>query len=75
MRWDGELVHTKSNRNPVVMANRWSLQRDEGGRPVGIPETKNDIATESAHVWRPLRDTGLVRTGYSARFHSQAARG
>ncbi len=39
------------------MANRWSLQRDEGGR-VGIPETKNDIATE-----RPLRTPGLCAPG------------
>lgn len=27
-RWEGELVHTKSNGTQVVVSSRWSLQRD-----------------------------------------------
>ena len=43
-RWEGELVHTKRDGTRVVVASRWSLQRDEGERPVAILETNNDIS-------------------------------
>jgi PAS domain S-box-containing protein len=42
-RWEGELVHTKKFGTPVIVASRWSLQRDEKGVPVAILETNNDI--------------------------------
>jgi PAS domain S-box-containing protein len=42
-RWEGELVHTKRDGSRVVVASRWSLQRDGEGRPVAILETNNDI--------------------------------
>jgi PAS domain S-box-containing protein len=42
-RWEGELVHTKRDGTRVVVASRWSLQRDAQGRPVAILETNNDI--------------------------------
>ena len=42
-RWEGELVHTKKFGTPVIVASRWSLQRDERGRPVAVLETNNDI--------------------------------
>jgi PAS domain S-box-containing protein len=42
-RWDGELVHTKRDGTEVVVASRWSLQRDQRGRPVAVLETNNDI--------------------------------
>jgi PAS domain S-box-containing protein len=42
-RWEGELVHTKRDGSEVVVASRWSLQRDERGRPVATLETNNDI--------------------------------
>lgn len=41
--WEGELVHTKRDGTQVTVASRWSLRRDEHGRPVGILETNNDI--------------------------------
>ena len=41
--WEGELVHTKRDGNPIVVAARWSLQRDENGRPAGVLEINNDI--------------------------------
>ena len=43
-RWEGELVHTKIDRTQFVVASRWSLQRDESGKPVGVLETNNDIS-------------------------------
>jgi two-component system, LuxR family, sensor kinase FixL len=42
-RWEGELVHTKRDGTQVIVASRWSLQRDERGRAVATLETNNDI--------------------------------
>lgn len=42
-RWDGELEGSRSDGTRVVVASRWSLRRDEAGRPVAIMETNNDI--------------------------------
>ena len=42
-RWEGELVHTKRDGTEVVVASRWSVQRDAAGRPAAILETNNDI--------------------------------
>jgi PAS domain S-box-containing protein len=42
-RWEGELIHTKRDGTEVVVASRWSLQRDEKGEPLAILETNNDI--------------------------------
>jgi PAS domain S-box-containing protein len=42
-QWEGELVHTKRDGSTVVVASRWSLQKDERGRPRAILETNNDI--------------------------------
>ncbi len=42
-RWEGELVHTKRDGSQVVVASRWSLQRDELGRPAAILETNNNV--------------------------------
>ena len=35
-RWEGELVQTRADGSRVVVASRWSLQRDEEGRPRAI---------------------------------------
>jgi PAS domain S-box-containing protein len=42
-RWDGELRHNKADGTEVVVSSRWSLQRDESGKPVAILETNNDV--------------------------------
>jgi len=42
-RWEGELVHTKRDGTQVTVASRWSLQRDEDGKPVATLETNNDV--------------------------------
>ena len=42
-RWDGELRQTKADGTVVVVSSRWSLQRDEMGKPLAILETNNDI--------------------------------
>src|SRR5580704_5959647 len=42
-RWEGELEKTKADGTRVVVASRWSLQRNELGDPIAILETNNDI--------------------------------
>jgi PAS domain S-box-containing protein len=43
-RWDGELQKSRSDGTQVIVASRWSLRRDEQGRPFAILETNNDIS-------------------------------
>lgn len=53
-RWEGELVHTKPDGTKVVVASRWSLQRDDLGQPTAILETNNDV-TEQKRAEAELR--------------------
>ena len=55
-RWEGELTHTKRDGTQVVVASRWSLQRDERERPAAILETNNDI-TERKRAEESLRES------------------
>jgi PAS domain S-box-containing protein len=55
-RWEGELIHTKRDGAQVVVASRWSLQRDAQGNPIAILETSNDI-TERKRAEEALRDS------------------
>jgi PAS domain S-box-containing protein len=43
-RWEGELTHTKADGATIAVSSRWSLRRDEDGRPAAILETNNDIS-------------------------------
>jgi PAS domain S-box-containing protein len=52
--WEGELVHTRRDGAQVTAASRWSLQRDEQGRPLGTLENNNDI-TEHKRAEEALR--------------------
>jgi PAS domain S-box-containing protein len=42
-RLEVELIHTKREGTKVVVASRWSVQRDRAGRPIGTLETNNDV--------------------------------
>jgi two-component system sensor kinase FixL len=55
-RWEGELIHSKADGTQVVVASRWSLQRDERQRPRAVLETNNDI-TERKRAEEALRQT------------------
>jgi len=48
-RWEGELVHTRRDGTPVVVASRWSLRRGGPDRVPAILETNNDV-TERKHA-------------------------
>ena len=53
-RWEGELTHTKRDGSEVVVASRWSMQRNRAGRPLAILETNNDV-TERKRTENALR--------------------
>jgi PAS domain S-box-containing protein len=53
-RWEGELRHTKADGTHVVVASRWSLQRDERQGPLAILELNSDI-TERKRAEDALR--------------------
>jgi PAS domain S-box-containing protein len=52
--WEGELLQTKADGTRVVVASRWSLQRDERQQPLTILELNNDI-TERKRAEEALR--------------------
>jgi PAS domain S-box-containing protein len=60
-RWEGELVHTKRDGTEVVVASRWSLQRDEQGEPAAILETNNDITERKLALTEQKRAAEALR--------------
>ncbi|MGH9476272.1 MAG: two-component system sensor histidine kinase NtrB [Terriglobales bacterium] len=42
-RWEGELRHTNSRGEELVIYSRWVLRRDASGRPAGMLESNRDI--------------------------------
>jgi PAS domain S-box-containing protein len=55
-RWDGEIEKIRADGTQVVVASRWSLQRDDDGQPAAILETNNDI---TEHKRRELQISAL----------------
>ena len=53
-RWEGELIHAKRDGTRLVVASRWSLQRNDYGNPIAILETNNNI-TERKQAEEALR--------------------
>ncbi|MFA5955883.1 nitrogen regulation protein NR(II) [Hyphomicrobium sp.] len=45
-RWQGEIRQTKRDGTEVVVASRWSQQRDDKGRPIATMVTNNDITDQ-----------------------------
>ncbi|MEG3901628.1 PAS domain S-box protein [Microcoleus sp. B4-C5] len=42
--WEGEVQHTTSDRRQIIVASRWTLQRDGEGKPCAQLEINNDIS-------------------------------
>ena len=57
-RWSGELTHRRKDGAPIVVASRWSLDRDEYGQPSAILETNSDI-TERKRFEEAARESEL----------------
>ncbi|WP_228042406.1 MULTISPECIES: methyl-accepting chemotaxis protein [unclassified Tychonema] len=41
--WEGELIHTTNYNTKITVFSRWTLQRDEQGKPKAILEINNDF--------------------------------
>jgi PAS domain S-box-containing protein len=67
-RWEGELVHTTRDGTPVVVASRWSLQRDDRGRPAGVLETNNDVTARRRAEEALRRQANLLEQTHDAIF-------
>jgi PAS domain S-box-containing protein len=65
-RWEGELIHTKRDGAQVAVASRWSLRRDEQGRPAGVLETNNDITERKRADEALRRQANLLEQSHDA---------
>jgi PAS domain S-box-containing protein len=54
--WEGELVHVRRDGTRVVVASRWSLQRDERGEPLATLEINSDV-TDRREAEEALRSS------------------
>jgi PAS domain S-box-containing protein len=55
-RWEGELRHRRRDGTELIVASRWSLQRDENGASIGTLESNSDV-TERRHAEEKVRRT------------------
>lgn len=65
-RWEGELRHTKADGTHVVVASRWSLQRNERQGPVAILELNNDITQRKLAEDALRRQANLLEQTHDA---------
>ncbi len=65
-RWEGELRHTKADGTHVVVASRWSLQRDERQGPLGILELNSDITERKRAEDAIRRQANLLEQTHDA---------
>src|SRR6266700_710960 len=42
-KWDGELTHVTRAGKSIIVASRWTLQRDENGKPTAVLVINRDI--------------------------------
>ena len=68
-KWEGELIHTTRDGRVVVMASRWSLQRDSQGTPLAILESDTEV-TERKYTEEALR---LAREQLELRVQARTA--
>jgi PAS domain S-box-containing protein len=54
--WEGELTHTSQDGSRITVESRWSLQRDQQGRPAGTLEIDRDV-TEREHAKEALKES------------------
>ena len=64
-QWTGELKHKKRDGTLIIVLSRWSLQKDENGKPIGFLEINTDI-TERKEAEEKLKELveELKRSNY-----------
>src|SRR5205814_1049964 len=45
--WEGELIHTRRDGARLVVASRWTVDREPGGRPGGLVEVASDVTAQA----------------------------
>src|SRR6202163_2559967 len=55
-RWTGELIHRHKDGGRIVVASRWTLDRDDAGNRKRVLETNNDI-TQQKRSEKALRES------------------
>jgi len=55
-RWTGELIHRHKDGSQIIVASRWTLDRDDGGNRRRVLETNNDITQQKLNE-RALRES------------------
>ncbi len=55
-RWEGELVQIRRDGSPILVESRWTLRRNEQGKPLAILEINNDIS-QRKHAEAMLQKT------------------
>jgi PAS domain S-box-containing protein len=65
-RWEGELLHTRRDGTQVVVASRWSLQRDLQGQPTAILETNNNVTERKQAEEAVQRQANLLEQTHDA---------
>ena len=68
-RWSGELVHQCKDGSKVVVMSRWSLDRDERGKPMSVLETNTDITARKKAEAALRRSKQLLELRVRARTH------
>jgi len=64
--WEGELTHTRKDGLEIVVASRWSAQRNGEGEQIGVLEINRDI-TERKRVEEALRTSeSTLRSFYDS---------
>ncbi|OPY29573.1 MAG: putative diguanylate cyclase [Methanobacterium sp. PtaU1.Bin242] len=54
--WNGELIHTTRDGSTIISDSRWTLKKDEKGKPQSILEINTDI-TQRVNFQRALRES------------------
>lgn len=69
-RWEGELIHTKSDGTQIVVCSRWILKKDAKNKPQEIIEINKDITvikgTEEALFALGVRFAGILDSAKDA---------
>jgi PAS domain S-box-containing protein len=62
--WEGELIQRKKDGTLIVIASRWTVQRDVSGRPIEIMKINTDITqhkrAEEARSYSSARLAGIL---------------
>ncbi|MBD2203523.1 PAS domain-containing protein [Calothrix sp. FACHB-1219] len=76
--WEGELIHFCKDAQPVNVASRWVLQKDNAGKPVKILEINNDITVQKqaqAAIQKYLQEVEDLYHNAPCGYHSLDADG